>query len=214
MINVKTFGVAAVGAAAIGLGSFAAPAKAAVIGFDSLNGANETPYAGSTEAGFTVTPTAGQFFQAQFFGNPVPSIFGGPNNSPVPGTIRVASSSNALFFFNSVDLSSNGSIGSSSQYSFTGSLGGAPQYGLFGTLPSLNSFTTIAGFFSSTAIDELFISLTPDSGTISFNIDNINVDAAPIPTPALLPGLLGMGIAAMRKRKCEQAEQGAETAEV
>lgn len=38
--------------------------------------------------------------------------------------------------------------------------------------------------------------------------------ATPIPTPALLPGLLGMGIAAWRKRKGEPAEQVVETAEV
>jgi hypothetical protein len=31
-------------------------------------------------------------------------------------------------------------------------------------------------------------------------------DPTPIPTPALLPGLVGMGIAALRKRKAEQKE--------
>ena len=30
---------------------------------------------------------------------------------------------------------------------------------------------------------------------------------APIPTPALLPGLIGMGMAAIRKRNAAQAEQ-------
>lgn len=40
------------------------------------------------------------------------------------------------------------------------------------------------------------------------------VPPTPIPTPALLPGLLGMGIAAWRKRKNQESEQVAETAEV
>jgi hypothetical protein len=30
--------------------------------------------------------------------------------------------------------------------------------------------------------------------------------AAPIPTPALLPGLIGMGVAALRKRGQEEGE--------
>jgi hypothetical protein len=34
-------------------------------------------------------------------------------------------------------------------------------------------------------------------------------DTTPIPTPALLPGLLGMGVAALRKRKAEVVEQTA-----
>lgn len=46
---------------------------------------------------------------------------------------------------------------------------------------------------------------------LSFSIED---DTTPIPTPALLPGLLGMGIAAWRKRKNEESEQVAETVEV
>lgn len=43
----------------------------------------------------------------------------------------------------------------------------------------------------------------------------IVTDSVPIPTPALLPGLLGMGIAVWRKRKGEEASgQDPETAEV
>lgn len=39
-----------------------------------------------------------------------------------------------------------------------------------------------------------------------------NLDITAVPTPALLPGLIGMGVAALRKRKGEASE--AETAEV
>lgn len=40
------------------------------------------------------------------------------------------------------------------------------------------------------------------------------IPPAPIPTPALLPGLAGIGVAALRKkRKSEQSQQGAEAIE-
>ncbi|GAB4378381.1 MAG: hypothetical protein Kow00121_30060 [Elainellaceae cyanobacterium] len=43
----------------------------------------------------------------------------------------------------------------------------------------------------------------------------VATSSVPIPTPALLPGLVGMGIAAMRKkRQSEASEQVAETAKV
>ncbi|PZO21126.1 MAG: hypothetical protein DCF25_05630 [Leptolyngbya foveolarum] len=42
------------------------------------------------------------------------------------------------------------------------------------------------------------------SGNGRFKIDNIGV----VPTPALLPGLIGMGVAALRKRK--QVREGQE----
>ena len=68
------------------------------------------------------------------------------------------------------------------------------------------------GIFSTQGFDFL---ATSSSSTLvftslinnSFNgpiIDNVNVEA--IPTPALLPGLLGMGIATLRKRR-QEAEQ-------
>lgn len=57
--------------------------------------------------------------------------------------------------------------------------------------------------------DNFFV--TPADYRIDFVGD---VSATPIPTPALLPGLIGMGVAAWRKRKNEQSEQVAETAEV
>ena len=46
--------------------------------------------------------------------------------------------------------------------------------------------------------------IDPDGGVKSFDIDNISYSN--VPTPALLPGLLGMGAAALRKRR-KAAEQ-------
>jgi hypothetical protein len=45
-----------------------------------------------------------------------------------------------------------------------------------------------------------------------FTVDNQNSVA--IPTPALLPGLVGLGMAALRKRKENQGQEAAETAKV
>jgi hypothetical protein len=43
------------------------------------------------------------------------------------------------------------------------------------------------------------------NGSDDYFLSGVTVET--IPTPALLPGLIGMGLAALRKRKGEQAEQ-------
>jgi hypothetical protein len=44
---------------------------------------------------------------------------------------------------------------------------------------------------------------TAGGGSESYQADNLSFSTTPIPTPALLPGLVGMGLAAWRKRKAE-----------
>ncbi len=44
--------------------------------------------------------------------------------------------------------------------------------------------------------------------------NGLNPPATPVPTPALLPGLVGLGMAALRKRKEKQGQEAAETAQV
>jgi hypothetical protein len=65
----------------------------------------------------------------------------------------------------------------------------------FGNLVSDNSVSAI-GSLSSTVLS-------------SFNSGTASVAATAVPTPALLPGLLGLGVAALRKRKGEGAEKEA-----
>lgn len=53
---------------------------------------------------------------------------------------------------------------------------------------------------------------TPLFGPDARDVSHVSVfyrapkDGVPIPTPALLPGLIGMGVAALRKRKSEEAQ--------
>jgi hypothetical protein len=39
----------------------------------------------------------------------------------------------------------------------------------------------------------------------TLSVDNVVGNITPIPTPALLPGLIGMGIATLRKKNQEEA---------
>lgn len=59
-------------------------------------------------------------------------------------------------------------------------------------------------FFGDNGSD-LFDRVVLRSSQAAFEVDNIATREA-IPTPALLPGLIGMGVAAWRKRKSEAAE--------
>jgi len=81
--------------------------------------------------------------------------------------------------------------------SFTGSdfLAGA------GTGNYINFFASNSSQFFDRV---LFIRDLAD--TDAFRIDNLAYQAAPIPTPALLPGLLAFGASVLRKRKAESTE--------
>lgn len=80
----------------------------------------------------------------------------------------------------------------------------------------LGDFSEVFTLKSGDPLTEIVRTITLTSaGKLSFSnsggdfvgaiLDDVNITA--IPTPALLPGLIGMGLAAMRKRKSEQAEQ-------
>jgi hypothetical protein len=171
-----------------------------------LNGANGAPFATYTEGGFTVTPTGGQFFEAQVFGNPVPSIvagsaFGGPNaNNAIAVTDSVLP-----FTLSAIDLASANAI---AVYTFIGTLAGAPVFGVnaFASSPAFN--TEVFSGISDRVIDRLVISATfvniIEAGSTSTNIDNIVVEKVPGPIAgAGLPGLIlaGGGLLAWWRRR-------------
>jgi hypothetical protein len=65
--------------------------------------------------------------------------------------------------------------------------------------------TAIGGFSANRNVNA--------AGRIVTSNFSLDLDATPVPTPALLPGLLGLGAAALRKRKGEEVEAEAVEAE-
>ena len=83
----------------------------------------------------------------------------------------------------------------------TGNYDGGASIDLFSVLGGAMTNTGEAeggfGVISDTAFDSITYSFT-GSGDSSFRVDDL---AVAVPTPALLPGLVGMGVAALRKKK-------------
>ena len=178
----------------------ATQAMAVVLTFDTLPGANGDPFGGHTEAeGFEVATVAGDLCVGKFFGNPVPSLFGGAACGSASGTIEV-SHGGGLFSFAAVDLAANNGA---ADYSFVGMKLGAMVFSQGGVVAGRfgpHGFDTVLNVDAS-LIDFLLISLT-GFGT-SYNIDNIDVTRAAIPEPStyalLALGVAALGIAARRR---------------
>jgi len=181
-----------------------ATSSAAVIDFATLGGANGSPFTSYTENGFTVATSAGQFFAAQSFGNPIPSIFAGPaGGGPTADSLLLTRAGGGDFSFDTFDLSANNGV---TQYTLTGTLGGAPVFSVSSSLsPPLSgfAFSTITPGTNADIVDAVTLAFTT-AGT-SFNVDNIAVAPAnaPVPEPASLAllgtGLLGLGMIGRRK---------------
>ena len=144
------------------------------ITFTGLTGPNLSPYTGSVEGAFAVTPTSGTWEESTVYGNPGPSIFDGPVNAPGAGVIQITDSL-GRFNFAGFDFSSNNG---NSLYDVEGFLGGALAYEqtgeLSGTFGPFN-FSTLLTADPMVAVDGLLISIIPESGATSVNLDNIQV---------------------------------------
>ena len=187
-------------AAAVALLPAAARAQ---VHFDNLSGGNGAAYAGHSENGFDVATTGGAWFEAHVFGNPVPSIFGGPIGSPSLSSLFVTRTGGGAFTFGSVDLvSQNGR----SSYQIIGYSGINSVFTMNGFLGSSTTFETIFSTNPATLIDGLSIAIDPIGQPTSFNLDNIEVIAATssVPEPATLlltaAGMLAVAGAARRRR--------------
>jgi len=163
------------------------------ISFAPLTGPDGATYLGHTEGDFAVTPTAGAWFQGLSYGNPIPSIYDGPINSPGTAVLQVTDSV-GLFTLNSLHYSSNNG---NSFYDIQGYLGATLAYHETGTLSGSFdpfSFNTLTTAHPNDPIDGLFIALIPGFGVSSINLDNIGVTTVPEPGSLLL---LAAGLAAL-----------------
>lgn len=154
------------------------------ITFDDLPGGNGDPFTGPyLEDGFSVDPTAGDWFVAKLFGNPIPDLFAGPIGSPSLSELTITKVGGGTFSFLSSDLSSNGGR---SAYNYLGYLGGSLLYATGGFIPTGAGFLTFGNPNSPILIDTLLISLDPVGAPSSLNLDNIVLDATVVPEPSTL----------------------------
>lgn len=160
------------------------PLRAELITFSGFTDPNRTPVTRPyAEGDFFVAPVLGEWFQAQLFGNPVPSIFG---ISPV-GVLTVTEATTGFFTFRGLDLADAGAGGAS--YTVEGFLEGVRVFSTSGVLP--RGFTSVLSPDPEQTVDVLRITMNRNA-TSSYNADNISVSTSAIPEPAGLT-LLGLG---------------------
>jgi hypothetical protein len=196
----RKIAVVLAGAIALGLGATIAPAQAANI--TSLSDNFNTENGGS--------------FALNYAGFTNWDVVGG-------GTVDLIGSSAYDYYPGNghyVDLDgSSGKAGvlttksafATGQYQLSFKLGGsrAGSESVTVSLGDLNETFTIASLDPLTTFMRLVSVTSP--GTLSFAnaggdnfgaiLDNVNVSAVPVPTPVLIPSLIGLGLGALRKRK-------------
>jgi hypothetical protein len=77
----------------------------------------------------------------------------------------------------------------------------------YATMPSETPSSEIPFIFTSGEGTTSSVLITYRSGGTFLNNGGFNISTAYVPTPALLPGLIGLGVAALRKRNEEEADQ-------
>ncbi|CAN5844896.1 hypothetical protein BH23CYA1_BH23CYA1_21420 [soil metagenome] len=197
------------GVAALGVVS-AAPAQAAIVGGGGFNlmGTTSVTNAGTATptlnfTGFSVAAINGAF--AGLGGNPVIKSLLLIDGNPSPNTRAVLSTNSLTDFITGLTL--NGKA-----LSFDLDATGIDLFGDVRGETDFNIAGPISGTFRSgnVALGSGFLGVNA-SGGVSDNLSNVSLVATEIPTPALLPGLVGMGVAALRKRKSLGAEETVES---
>jgi hypothetical protein len=154
-------------------GAEAYPAKAIVVDFNGLGGANGSPFGHYREHGFHVLASkAGSWLVGQNYGDPAPFIyFISPANNKAKAAIRVTRTGNA-FSFKSIALYS--SI-TDIPYVFRGFNKGVLVFTQHGTVPNtFGDFATVDSKHRKAGIDTLEVTLTnPAAGGNPVGLDNI-----------------------------------------
>jgi hypothetical protein len=167
------------------------------VSFSNLTGTNGAPYLGSSEGGFAITPTVGNWYQGMIYGGPAPSIFDGPVNAPGVAVLQITAGV-IPFTLSSLDFSSNNG---DSTYDIQGFLGPTLQFHETGTMLGVFGpfhFTTLLSENPAVPIDGLLIQVIPGAGVTSLNLDNINVVFVPEPGSCVL---LALGAAGWLSRR-------------
>ncbi len=156
-----------------------------------------------TGGGIRTGSLGGQYAAPPGLGNNNPYLTLGGTSEPSPVTIALGGLKGYFGLFVS-------SIDSYNSIEFLKADVRQALFGEGGTALSPNptgdqSVGQYYNFFGDNNSD-LFDKVVLRSSQAALEVDNIATRAA-IPTPALLPGLIGMGVAAWRKRRGESAEQ-------
>ena len=179
------------------------------ITFSGLTGPNLSPFTSYQEGDFVVNPGSGDWLESTVYGSPGPSILDGPVNSPGNAAISITDGA-GNFRLSGLDFSSNNG---KSLYEIQGYLNGVLAYdqsGEFqGTFGPYN-FSTLLTANPSVAVDGLLISVIPETGTTSVNLDNIQVSTVPmvvVPEPGGYSFFAcGLGLAGLVRLRSKTAK--------
>ena len=196
MVSVTTLKQVALAAVALGTCSVAAPASALTLTFDNA----PTTYTDGAyqESGFEFNIVGSNVFLPHFgdgIYQPGTLNWHNDGDNGSGAVARLTKIGGGTFDFAGLDL-----VGSSAfPFTVTSNLG---------NLLDVNSLGSVIANWTGVSYVDFGV---PSAYYAYVGIDNVVADAAAVPTPALLPGLVGMGIAALRKRKgAVQAESTSE----
>jgi hypothetical protein len=167
---------------ALGLIAQSANVWGAVIAFSGQSGSSGAPFLVDLQDGFTTTAVSGTWLQSQGYGNPIPSIFVGPQGSPAAAVLQVVA--DVPFRFLSLDYSSNNGTSSFTVQGFSGGVLRFTQSGSLAGSFAPFGFQTLQSTSVSTEVQSVVIGITPGDGVGSVNIDNVTVVSSQVPEPS------------------------------
>lgn len=204
MKTLSKLAIAAVGAACFSI-TMSKPAQAVTVTFDDLPNTSESQiqngYGGLNWNNFyylTGTNSPGSGYQNG-------TVSPGNVAYNAWGTPAAFSSMNGAFTLNSAYLTAAWTEGQ--QFTVEGLLNGTQ---LFSQLVTLSKNTPTLFNFNWSGIDTVRFSAFNSTDWVALDNLTYNEPITPVPTPALLPGLIGLGVGVLRKRKGEAVEAEAD----